>query len=356
MQILASLARNAGWQSRAHQYIGISRKPCFLCDQVLKNYNKISVNGVRQSAFKARQSHGKIYPLWTLPVVKIEPLVAALAMTTAVINTYNNIQSCLQEGLVLQAAIAESSVGNTDSASIVGQMSAMKRQYVANQRTLNSSEIVEQIEDPVRLGRKVKTVRVGLLPADGSRPRLIKIGFYALPDKQDRRVRETGNDFVPDLHKSWGECQFDRRYRVLILENQDIKELEGNYRLYWNENHELPENENIKTIIGVKKVNNQRRFWHGDAFVVRFSEHPQTFAYNVHDASPSILDHPSLENIFRHMWKTRFLEAEVELDRYFNASHEKMEADKDIILRRMLVNIKRLCYDPIQLISRLGHQ
>jgi len=334
MQILVSLAKNADWHRRAHRYIGTSRKPCFLCNQILQNYNKLSVKGARNPAFKARRSHGKIYPLWTLPQSEIVPYIASLAMATATTHAYDQIQQYLQHEPVLQAAIAESSAGvSTDSVSISGGFTAIKKHYLADQRTWSSLEMVDGSEVPITLGRKIKSVRVGLLPADGSKPRLIPINFHALPEKGDRRIRECGHDYVPDFHDSWGEYQFDRRYRILTLE----KELEGDYRLYWNENHELPENENIKNLLGIKKVNAVRRFWYGDTFVVRFSEHPKTFAYDVHDAPTAIFQYRYLETVFQDMWDNQFLEAELESDRYHEAYQEKIEADKEIILRRMLV-------------------
>lgn len=337
MQILMSLVNNVGWHSRVHSYIGISRKPCFLCNQILQNYTKLSVQGARQPAFKARRTHGKIYPLWTLPQSEILPSVASLAMATATTHAYHRIQQYLQHEPALQAAIAESSAGVTDSASISDGFTAIKKDFLANQRTWSSSERVEGSEKPVTLGRKIKSVRVALLPADGSKPRLIPINFHALPEKGDRRIREGGHDYVPDFHDSWGECQFDRRYRILTLQNQAEKELEGDYRLYWNENHELPENEYIKNLLGIKKVNAVRRFWYGDTFVVRFSEHPKTFAYDVHNAPTAIFQCQFLKTVFQHMWENQFLEAELERDRYFDAHQEKIEADKEIILRRMLV-------------------
>jgi hypothetical protein len=337
MQILVSLAKNADWHRRAHRYIGISRKPCFLCHQILQNYKKISMEGARQPDFKARRTHGKVYPLWTLPRSEIAPSVASLAMATATTHAYHQVQQHLQHEPALQAAIAESSAGVTEPASVSGGFTAIKKQYLANQRTWNSSEMVDRSEEPITLGRKIKSVRVGLLPADGSKPRLIPINFYALPEKYDSRIRESGHDYVPDFHNAWGECQFDRRFRILTLEDQELKELDGDYRLYWNENHELPENENIKTLLGIKEVNAIRRFWYGDTFLVRFSEHPKTFAYDVHNVPTTIFQCRYLETVFKDMWENQFLEAELERDRYFEAHQEKREADKDIIFRRMLV-------------------
>lgn len=122
---------------------------------------------------------------------------------------------------------------------------------------------------------------------------------------------------------------------MLCFKDQDIKELEGDYRLYWNENHELLENKTIEDLIGNKKIDSFRRFWYGDAFIVRCSEHPETFAYDVHDTSSVIFQHSALKDIFQDMWKNQFLEAELKDDRAHNSSEEKIEADKEIILGRM---------------------
>ena len=298
---------------------------------------QIPIEGARQPAFKARQSHEKVYPLWTLPRGDDVPCVAGLAIATAVRHAYQQVQQELQHEPVLQPAIAESSAGVTDPASVPRGYAAIKKRHLANQRTLNSSERVDRSEEPTILGRKIKSVQVGLLPADGSKPELIPIGFHALPEHGDPRIREGGRGYVPDFFDSWGECQFDRRYRTLVLQNQNVKELEGNYWLYWNANHELPENESIKYLLGIKKVNAIRRFWYGDVFIVRFSEHPKTLAYDVHNAPNTILQSQHLKTVFQDMWENQFLEAELESDRYREAHQEKIEADKDIILRRMLV-------------------
>lgn len=304
---------------------------------MLQNYKKICLDGAPKPDFRARRSHGKVYPLWTLPQGEILPSVANLAMATATTHVYHQISKHLQHGMVLQAAVAESSAGVTDSVSMPGGFTKIKKQHLANQRSWSSSERVDEREEPISLGRELKSVQVGLIPADGSKPRLIPIRFHALPEKRDRRIREAGRDCVPDFHDFWGKCQFDGRYRILTLENQAINELEGDYRLYWNENHELPENENIKSLVGIKKVNTVRRFWYGDVFVVRFSEHPKTFAYDVYDAPIAMFHCEHLETMFKEMWETQFLETQLEDDRFFEASQEKIEADKEIILGRMSV-------------------
>jgi hypothetical protein len=70
---------------------------------------------------------------------------------------------------------------------------------------------------------------------------------------------------------------------------------------------------------------------------VRFSERPKTFAYDVHDTPTAIVQCRNLETVFQDMWNSQFLEAELEHDRHYELRQEKKEADKEIILRRMLV-------------------
>jgi hypothetical protein len=333
MQILASLAENADSDRRSHRYIGISKKPCYLCSQMLQNYTKVSIVGTRQPNFKARQSHGKIYPLWTVSRNDIVPHVARLAMATALTCTYREMQQRLQRNPALEAAIAESSAGIT--ASIASRIADTTKQYLAAQRPRTSPEMSKASEEPIVLGRKIKSVRAVLLPTDGSESRLIPVTFCSLTDPAACKLRENQRECVPDFRDWWGECQFDRRYRILTIENQPNKEWDGTYRIYWNENNELPENEHIKNLLGLEKIDAIRRFWYGDTFLTKYSEHPQTFAFDVHNVPPSFLHSGIIEEVLRNMWENKWLEEELTRDRSFLEQLEKLEADKDIILQRM---------------------
>ena len=120
-------------------------------------------------------------------------------------------------------------------------------------------------------------------------------------------------------------------------ENQEINLLNGDYRIYWNENDELPDNQYIKDLIGVRHIDVARKFWYGDVFIVRYSEHPKTFAYDVYDVPAAVIHWYQLEKIFRDMWEASYLEEELDRDRYFDAETEKRNADKEIIFQRMYV-------------------
>jgi hypothetical protein len=78
---------------------------------------------------------------------------------------------------------------------------------------------------------------------------------------------------------------------------------------------------------------------YGDVFLVRFSEHPKSFDYDVHDAPATSLRDQTLRTILRYMWDKGDLENELRRDRDSGEYREKSEADKAIILQRMLVTL-----------------
>jgi hypothetical protein len=339
MQILASLGNNPDWHTRAHPYIGVSKRLCFLCSQILRNYSTLSMNGARGPRFQTRQCHGKVYPLWTLPQCKNMPYVAKLALTTAITNTYCDIRRTFHEGPVTRPAVPESSAGVTIAGSVSAELAAVKERFYTKSRNSRFPERVAPSQKLIKLGWKVKTVNVGRLPADGSSPVLVAVDFHKLPDKGYQSMREVVGNLVPDFHSYWREHQFDRRFHNWTFSDQPSEDSNGEYRLYWNENFELCENQSVKRLLKeeLQDINVMRRFWYGDVFLVRFSEHPKTYDYDVHDVPASSLHGQALGAIFRHMWKEKSMEAELETDRSLGEHQEKFEADKAIIWQRMLV-------------------
>jgi len=340
MQLLVSLASKPGQKGRIHRYIGVSKKPCFVCSQVLLNYYVPSLKDAQKPFFNVRQNHGKVYPLWTLPCVEFEPSKFSLAFAAATESAYQKMSDLLRKGLDRQGAIAESSAGVTGSVALAGESTTLqKEEYLAKQRLLNPTKADEN-DDKIVLGPKVKSVAVGVLPVDGSPPTMTHIAFHALPEYSDRRIPESGHDLVPDFHDAWGENQFNRRFREVELRAQERDELNGDYRLYWNESNELPENElpkneTIKRYLGEEIIEPARRFWHGDVFLVRFTEHARTFAHNVYDVPQTVTQCEVWKKVFKQMWADQFLEKEMEHDRYFAEKLAKIDSDKEIILAKM---------------------
>jgi hypothetical protein len=341
MQILVSLMQDSHWHGRAHPYIGVSKKLCFLCDQTLQHYDSLVKKGARSPKLRARQCHGKVYPLWTLPQCVDLPENSKRSLARSVTTTYHQMRQMLQQNIPLQPAIAESSVGLTNAGSVSAHLAPLRDQHLIDGRPLASPRISNASSHSSGLGRKIKTVQVGRLPADGSDPDQLPIAFHARPTTTDVKVFEFGKDYVPDFHRSWDTRQFDRRYRNITFEDQLCKDWNGKYRLYWNENPTLPINETVKAFLKIEgEVETMRRFWYGDVFLVRYSEQPKTFNFDVHDLPFTIPERRgAMERLFRDMWEEGYLEAQLEEDRYFEESLAKSEADKAIISQKMYVAV-----------------
>jgi hypothetical protein len=338
MQILVNLESKLKWRQNTYRYIGTSKRPCFLCYELLRNYVRLSADGIRTAAFRARLSHGKVYPLWTMP-----PISAAaesrfgLAIATALIQTHRHIlQSLSASSAVLQPAIAESSAGMSESTAVGGITSnKLKREHLARGRDANSCTVEDESEDV--FGPEVETVQVLQLPADGSESKLVPITFHALPLKSKRKIPESGFYLAPDFRKYWAFCHLDRKFRRCTVESQPIKEIEGDYWIYRNQNVDLPENAYIKGVLGIDRIDLSRRFYYGDVFIVKFTENPDTFAYAVNCIPrASLLELVAvLKELFQEEWESSFIESELESDKYYEMQRLKLETDKEILYQRM---------------------
>lgn len=335
MQILVSLGQNHEWHKRAHPYIGVSKKLCFLCDQILQNYSPLAQQDARRPTFKARPCHDKIYPLWTLPQCTDLICTAKMSLATAVTYARRAIRQRVQQELKLQPAKAESTAAVTDAGSLSEDLARLRDQHLADQRPPDAPKTADEGKRPGAFGRKIKTVKVGIMPANGTSPRVVPITFHALSETAGHRTIECGQQHVPNFRRYWREHQFDRRLWNITFENQANESWNGKYRLYWNENPALPENETVKRLLGENEINPMRRFWHGDVFVMKYSEHPETSKFDVHDLPFSLPEvQLVLQQVLRDMWE-KTLETELEQDRLMAERQEKFEADKEILLQRM---------------------
>jgi len=346
IQVLVSLGRNPGWHNRAHPYIGVSKKLCFLCHQILQNYSPLAQEGARRPIFNGRPCHGKVYPLWTLPQCVDLLCTAKLSLATAVTYAHRLIRHKLREKLESEPAMAESTAGVTSAGSLPADLALLKDRHIADGRPLAPPQVSNKSEQPSPFGRKKRTVKVLRVPADGSKPTLVPIAFHAISKTGGHRTIECEPQYVPDFHVYWREHQFERRLRNLTIENQADEGWNGKYRLYWNENYSifendaLPENNTVKRLLREKDINPMRRFWHGDVFFMKYSEPAETSSFDVHDLPFTIPQcQPVLEKVFRDMWEKKSLEELLEEDRLIAGRQEKLEADKEILLQRMLVPV-----------------
>ncbi|KAI9702182.1 MAG: hypothetical protein M1820_006264 [Bogoriella megaspora] len=256
-------------------------------------------------------------------------------MATAVARVYHRILERLQDEIGCTQAIAESSAGVTQYETSDNSSNRLRKRYLARQREVNSFQVRESSEDRLFQGPIVRTVMVGRLPADGEKPNLVPIDFYPLPEDSERKIAEIPFMLIPNFHNYWGASQLERRWRRLLLENQENKTLEGEYFIYWNEDTELSGNEHIKSLVNINTAGVARKFWYGDVFLVRFHEDETTFAINLYDASWAIVDFAGLRTVFQDMWQSSFLEIKAETNQYLATEQEKLHADEEILFARM---------------------
>jgi len=92
-------------------------------------------------------------------------------------------------------------------------------------------------------------------------------------------------------------------------------------------------------MLGIDRIDPSRLFYHGDVFIVKFTEPPVTYAYMVNDiTSESVLKLIAvLKGLFQNEWENAFIESMLKKDQYFEAQKLKVETDKEILYQRMCV-------------------
>jgi hypothetical protein len=90
------------------------------------------------------------------------------------------------------------------------------------------------------------------------------------------------------------------------------------------------------SLLGIGTLGIDEHFWYGDVFITRFHEDDETFEFHCEDVPRAYLAHnESIINIIRALWERKEPENEIRTWQHFNASDEKIKADKNILLGRM---------------------
>lgn len=125
------------------------------------------------------------------------------------------------------------------------------------------------------------------------------------------------------------------------VKGQDPKTLNGEYQIYWCQNENLPENAYLKRMLK-PDLSEHQHFWHGDVFVIRFGEMQDSgndFDRNgnalYEDVHPAILESPFIPAILKRLWETNDLDEYPKRQAEYQASEQKFERDKHIVLARM---------------------
>ncbi|KAM0251911.1 hypothetical protein ACHAQJ_007974 [Trichoderma viride] len=311
-------------------YFGCSKKPCWLCHQLLSLYKAKRLG--KAGFYETRSCHGRVYPLWsiTLPVDLPPNCHARFYLATAL----QDIQQVMVQRLRTASHIQRPAVAES-SANVTVNGGSLRRRALAKQRVAESSAKPESAEDSLDILKDLVCSRECLrIPATSETPHLQSINFYKFPDGYIRR--EPRNFKIPHLGAFWGVHNFERANRRITLADQDPAELNGDYLVYWCLNDALPPNKNLMLLLGIESLGISEYFWYGDVFITRFHEHDKTFEFSCEDVPRSILGRKGvIKNIFQEQWDTNYLEDEITGWQYLEAVEKKIKADREVLLARM---------------------
>ena len=314
-------------------YIGTSKKTCFLCARVL-----VSIRD-----FQTRGSHGKIYPLWTVPECSsLEPRFG-LKLGSAILST----QKLMVDRIKLKKEkslqhVAESSVGISSLSSGPSLPQRLRHNAKLQQRLKNAeSEVPVPPRSPISLlGDQLSELQAIRIPAGrGEMPTLITLAMCETSKGYDCVDRHCF--IVPQFEEYWSQCQYDRG--MVPFEDQVRDVMNGSFHLYWNTNSELGQNEYLKasTVGPGASIESDRRFFYGDVFILGISKNEDGNDWDskgnttYRDLSQELLDSPLINTMISHMWDTHALEEHVKLDEEQRRQEEDCQRSREIALAEM---------------------
>ena len=321
--------------ARAFDYIGCSKKTCYLCCKFIEEHK----------SFRTRGTHHKVYHQWTIPPLHALPIASVFRINVALLNVENDMKTRFENSFGSRPLplVAESSIGISVHSEASMDMHRLRQVGLESQRLNTSQSNSRRKVSPVnRLGRPRDSFQAARIPADsGSTIEIVRLTTHETEKGYD--CIDSPMKHVLDFSEFWGEAyNFDRTMDRFNATNQEIKSLNGDYRIHWNLNDELPENETLKTILKLKNVPSYRRFWYGDVFIQRigkrngsdFDEH----GYHIYDnISPEILKSELIPLVFRKYWDDGVLETRQEEDIKFEEMRQKWDRDRELVLQRMWV-------------------
>ena len=321
--------------ARVFDYIGCSRRTCYLCCNFIQELGY----------FRTRGSHGKVYDQGTVPSSNDLPTISVYRFIVALATIEDDMKTHFDRSLGSRQLphVAESSIGNSVHSDTSIERHRL-RQIGLDTEGLNAPSSSERRKDSPtsKLGKTRTSFRAARIPADSGIP----IGIVRLITHEIEKgysCIDQAMNHVPNFAEYWGEaCNFDRAMHRFNAINQELKSLNGDYRIHWNRNDELPQNETLKAMLGLVDVPSYRHSWYGDVFIERigevngsdFDEH----AYHLYDdVPPAFLESQLIRLMFRNHWENNILEDELEDNTVYQDLEQKAARDKELVLQRMYV-------------------
>ena len=224
MQILMQIEKDyqLDESNKIYPYIGISKKTCFLCTEVLNLF----------PFYRTRGSHGKVYGLWDIPPIAGLGLQFVIHLQAALLDVQRRLEELVTEAYHASlknklAFVAESSAGVSSdiSASIIHRR--LRHQGRVEQRLRNDDDEHQHQSraDATPYGEVLRYITAAKLPGDGDRLRLLKIPIVATPTYY--KGFDNYSTRTPNFRDYWGWLDFGKCVVSIDAEDQEIKSTNG---------------------------------------------------------------------------------------------------------------------------------
>lgn len=330
---LERLPRKDSNAVRVFNYIGCSKRTCYLCCKLIQEHG----------SFRTRGTHGKVYDQWTVPALTDISIASTFRFKVALHNIELDMITRYEKSLGSQRLplVPESSVGVSEH-SAASIFRHRLRQLGLDTEVLKVPDSNGRKKEPpvTKLGKRRTSFQAARIPADSNHPmELVRLVTHEI--WRDYPCEDLAMGHVPDFARFWGEnYNFDRAMYRFGANNQEVRSLDGDYRIHWNVNDELPENETLEKLIGLVDVPSHRRFWYGDVFIERIGK-KNGYDFDEHgnhlydDIPPEFLDSQLIALIFRDSWNSEALEDCLKEATYLQDESEKIARDREIFMQRM---------------------
>ena len=322
-------------QPKPIEYMGCSKKTCYLCCLLLAKHGH----------FRTRGTHGKVYHRWTVPADLILQPASMSRVKEALLNVEHELIERFEDThhTPQLAEIPESSIGAAEN--IDPFLNSDKRR---NLEHASGAQEDSHHQNP--------TEQAPLFKLGKARDTFLSLRIPSIQDERMEVVRltthEVDNDYdccdramlhVPDFSRYWGVMHnFDRGFSRFAIENQTPRSLNGDYRIFWNTNDDLPVNETLKSILGLEEIPCYRNFCYGDMFIERIGEDEEdgydfdAEAYHLYDdVPPELQDSKALRLILQRMWDYEIVEQALATHASVQDFGQQHDTGKDLVYSRM---------------------
>ena len=348
VQLLVDLEKRTQSQPSVNvfPYLGISKKSCFLCGELLSSF----------PYYRTRGSHGKVYSLWDIPEISGLNTLFLFQLEAALIHTRNQLEICVEKAFhdkkkVKLPLVPESTAGiSTETGSNSFQRRLRHRAKVGNRPKLGQDDAEKPFRpDCEPYGPALWQVLAALLPSEGGEPSLVKVPIVDIPG--DYHAADTFCGVTSCLNEFWGLR--DRHKSILRFEvtNQAIATINGVYYIYWTTDDNADPNKFLLKLLHeiVTELPIYRRFWCGDVFIFRVNADQDGYEFDA-EANSRFVDiaeeflgaREMMFTVFKHYFKTEHLEKIVNDQAQKAEFLQDRERAKTLIFERMTPEEKQL--------------